>query len=208
MSQFKAIIFDCGGVIFTYSFDNTFNYWATVTGKDVNEIKNRFDFDDTFRLFERGEIGSTVFRKHVLRKLKLHIDDENFDKGWNSIYSDLVPGIKQLLQELTRKYRLIALTNTNEIHEKKWRTTYAPIFGYFERVFCSHKIQVRKPEQKAYSTVLNYLRLKSYEVVFLDDKLEYVQAALKMGIKGIHIKSFRQMIEELTKLGIDIEGTV
>ena len=100
MSKYRAVISDCGGVIFSCSFDNAFNYWAKVSGKDISEIRNKFDFDEIFKKFERGEIVSTAFRKHALSKLGLKISDENFDKGWNSIYLDLVPGIKHLLQEL------------------------------------------------------------------------------------------------------------
>jgi len=202
MSRYKAIVFDCGGVIFTCSFNNAFNYWAMVSGKDINEIKNRFDFDEIFKKLERGEINSTAFRKHALSKIGLRISDEKFDNGWNSIYLDLVPGIKQLLQELKQKHRLVALTNTNEIHEKKWRIMYASLLNYFEKVFSSHEIHARKPERKAYNTVLNYLRLEPNEVVFLDDNPEYVQAASEMNIASIHVTSFRQMIEELNKLGV------
>mgnify|MGYP001056638191 CR=1 FL=1 len=208
MSRHKAIIFDCGGVVFTCSFDNALNYWAMVSGKDTNEIKSKFDFDETFKKFERGEISSTAFRKHALSKLRLKISNEKFDKGWNSIYLDLVPGIKQLLQELKQKYRLVALTNTNEIHAKKWRIMYASILNYFEKVFSSHEIHARKPEQKAYNTVLNYLRLEPNEVIFLDDNPECVQAASKMNITSIHVTSFRQMFEELNKLGVQVKSIV
>ena len=79
---------------------------------------------------------------------------------------------------------------------------YAPILSYFKKVFSSHEIHTRKPEQKAYDTVLNYLRLNPDEVIFLDDNSEYVQAASKMNFTSIHITSFWQMIEELNKLGV------
>ncbi len=208
MSRYKAIIFDCGGVIFTCSFDKALNYWAMVSGKDINEIKNKFDFDEIFQGLERGEINSTAFRKHALSKLGLKISDEKFDKGWNSIYLDLVPGIKQLLQELKQKHRLVALTNTNEIHAKKWKITFASILNYFEKVFSSHEIHARKPERKAYNTVLNYLRLEPNEVVFLDDNPEYVQAASEMNIASIHVTSFKQMVEDLSKLGVEVKSAV
>jgi putative hydrolase of the HAD superfamily len=208
MNEYQAIIFDCGGVIFTCSFDNAFDYWAMVSGKDINEISNKFNFDEIFQEFERGEIDSTVFRKHVLSRLGLRINDENFDKGWNSIYLDLVPGIKQLLQELKQKYRLVALTNTNEIHARKWRNMYASILKYFEKVFSSHEIHARKPEQEAYKTVLNYLQLNPDKVIFLDDNTEYVQAASEMNIASIHVTSFKQMVEDLSKLGVEVKSTV
>ncbi len=208
MSKYHALIFDCGGVIFTFSFDHAFNYWAMVSGEDISKIKNNFDFDETFKKFEKGEVDSSIFRKHTLSKLGLKISDDEFDNGWNSIYMELVPGITQLLQGLKQKYRLVALTNTNEIHAEKWKTMYASLLSCFEKVFSSHEIHARKPEQKAYSTVLNYLQLETNEVVFLDDNPQYVQAASEMNITSIHVTSFMQMVEDLSKLGVEVKSTV
>jgi len=208
MSKYHALIFDCGGVIFTYSFDNVFSHWATVSGKSVNEIKSKFDFDETFKKFEKGEIDSSTFRKHTLSKLGLKISDDEFDNGWNSIYMELVPGVTQLVQELKQKHRLVALTNSNEIHAAKWKIMYAPLLSCFEKVFSSHEIHARKPEQEAYKTVLNYLQLNHDKVIFLDDNTKFVQAASEMNIAGIHVTSFNRMVEDLNKLGVEVKSAV
>ena len=130
--------------------------------------------------------------------------DDEFDKGWNSIYLELVPGVTQLLQELIKKYRLVALTNTNEIHAEKWKIMYTPILSYFEKVFSSNEIKTRKPEQEAYKTVLDYLRLNPDAVIFLDDNAEYIQAALEMNIVSIHVTSLNQMVVDLNRLGVEV----
>jgi putative hydrolase of the HAD superfamily len=85
---------------------------------------------------------------------------------------------------------------------------YASILKYFEKVFSSHEIHARKPEQEAYKTVLNYLQLNPDKVIFLDDNTEYVQAASEMNIASIHVTSFKQMVEDLSKLGVEVKSTV
>lgn len=208
MLQYRAIIFDGGGVIFTYSFDNTFKYWAEVGGKNINEIKSKFVFDETFKIFEKGQIDASTYRTHVLTMLGLNISNDEFDEGWNSIYLESVPGITQLLQGLRTKYRLVVLTNTNEIHTKKWKIMFASILNYFEKIFSSHEIHARKPERKAYETVLGHLQLNPDEVIFLDDNTEYIQAATRMNIASIHVRSFRQMVVELHKRGVEVKGII
>ena len=208
VKKYQAIIFDCGGVIFNFSPDNVFNHWATVSGENIDVIKQRFVFDEMYSKFERGEINASLFRRHTLNMLELKISDEDFDNGWNSIYVDPVPGIEQLLQELKTHCRLVALTNTNEIHANKWPGLYASLLCYFERVFSSHEIQARKPEHKAYKTVLQYLKLNPADVIFLDDNIEYVQAASHMNITSIHVTSFGQMVKDLRNLGVRVEDTV
>ncbi len=205
MSRYQALIFDLGNVIFNFSFDNIFYYWAKVTGIHANELKQKFDIDETYYKFEKGEIDSLTFREYVSEKLGFCMTDVEFDNGWNAIYLNVVPGIEQILRGLKFNFRLIVLTNTTEIHARRWKIKYASILRYFENVFCSHEIKARKPDRNAFGTVLNYLKLNPNDVVFLDDNPEFVKAASEMGITSILVRSPDQMIRELNKLGIYVD---
>ena len=205
MKQYRAIIFDCGGVLFDFSPDKVFDYWAQVSGTDANVLSHRFVFGEIYHQFERGELDASAFRKQILNMLEIDITDEDFDEGWNCLYGDIIPGIEQVLQHLKRQYRLVALTNTNEIHARKWRTMCASLVCLFEKVFSSHEIHARKPEPKVYETVLKYLGLQPEHVIFLDDNPEYVRAASRMNITSIQVTSLVQMIGELTALGVKIK---
>ena len=202
MSPYRAIIFDLGNVVINFSFGNIFNYWAHVTGVPAQELKNNFDFDDMFRRFEKGEIRPSVFRNHVLDKLRLQMSDAQFDKGWNKIYVNAVPGIESVLQNLRQCYRLVALTNTNELHAQLWMQKYESLLQSFEKIFCSNEIKARKPERKAFEIVLHYLKMNPSDVLFLDDNPEFVKAASEMAIRSILVASHKQMIRELVELGI------
>lgn len=202
MSQYRAIIFDLGNVIINFSFDNIFNHWASVTGVSANELKSRFDYGEMFCRFERGEIDSTRFRRHVLERLGIEMSNAEFDEGWNTIYLDVVPGIEHILRDLRRRFRLIALTNTNELHAQIWKSRYASVLQHFEKVFCSHEIKARKPEQRAYEIVLSYLNLNPREVIFLDDNPEFVSAASRVHMTGVLVGSREQLINELNRHGV------
>jgi len=202
MVKYQAIVFDLGNVVINYSFDNTFYYWAKVSGCDVNMIKQKFEFDEIYRRFEKGEIKPDIYRKNVLEKLGLHLNEVEFDNGWNQIYLDLTSGIEQLLRDLKSRFRLVALTNTNEIHANHWKIKYASMLSNFEKVFCSHEIKARKPEKEVFKIVLNYLQLKPNYVVYLDDRYENIKSASEIGIKSILVNSPHQIIRELQILGI------
>lgn len=202
VTHYQAIIFDCGGVLFDFSPEKVFNHWALASGKDAHSLEHEFEFGNTYHEFERGEISASTFRDRIMDMLGIDLSDEEFDNGWNSLYGDLMPGIDALLQDLQRDYRLVALTNTNEIHARKWRIICAPLLKYFEKVFSSHEIHARKPEPKAYEIVLEYLGLDPDSVIFMDDNPEYVRAAEAMEIESIHVTSFEQMIRDLRNLGL------
>lgn len=202
--MYKALVFDLGKVVFDLSFDRVFQSWATASGKPAETIKKRFRFDLLFRQSERNEISPEYFRKALLQKMDIRLTDAEFDAGWCDLYLDAYPGIDELLIRLKANYKLVALTNTNEIHEPVWRKRYAGTLTHFEKIFTSHEMGTRKPEALSYRLVLEYLECEPGEVLFLDDNEENTGGAEDLGIHTILVTSFEQMKNELQKKGIPV----
>jgi epoxide hydrolase-like predicted phosphatase len=202
MYHYKAIIFDLGGVVINVTMDKIFDYWAKETGYNANYIKQIFESEDIFHRFERGEISPTDYKESISCNLGLEINEYKFYNVWNDIFHDLDPRIEDLLDNLKSKFRLVVLTNTNEIHGNKWKNKYKSILNNFEKIFCSYEINARKPEKKAYEIVINYLNMEPKFILFLDDKIENVKVASLLGLKVILVKSTEQMTNDLNKLGL------
>ena len=202
MKKYTALIFDLGKVIFDVSFENIFKFWANVSNQQFDDLKTQFQFDDTFNQFERNDISPEQFRKIVSEQLSMQLSDEEFDEGWCSLYLEPYNGIEKLLVNLKYDYRLVALTNTNVIHNNIWRLKYADILKHFEKIFSSHELQTRKPEKKIYKIVLDYLQCQPEETVFLDDNIDNINGAKKLGISSILVESQEQMKMELYSLGL------
>lgn len=202
--MYKALVFDLGKVVFDLSFDRVFQSWAAASGKPAEAIKKRFRFDLLFRQSERNEISPEYFRKALLQKMDIRLTDAEFDAGWCDLYLDAYPGIDELLMRLKTNYKLVALTNTNEIHEPVWRKRYAGTLTHFEKIFTSHEMGTRKPEALSYRLVLEYLACEPGEVLFLDDSEENTGGAEDLGIATILVTSFEQMKNELQRSGVII----
>ena len=198
-TEFRALIFDLGKVVFDLSFDKVFQSWATLSNRQFEEIKSKFQFDQLFDKFEKNEISAAEFRITVSKRLNLKLIDEDFDKAWCNLYLDVYDDIDNLLTELKSNYKLVALTNTNVIHHKIWRVKYADTLRHFEKIFSSHEIETRKPERKSYEIVLDYLKCRPTETIFLDDNLDNIQGAKKLGIETILVSSTEQMKHDLQK---------
>lgn len=202
MNSYKALVFDLGKVIFDVSFGFAFDKWSAVSGIEQKMISKQFRFDEAFEQFERGEIETGVYRKHVSQLIGFELSETDFLSGWNNIYMDVYPGIGRTLAALKMNYRLVALTNTNAEHAKIWPERYSDVLIHFEKIFSSHEMKTRKPETAAYQTVLNYLQLQASEIIFLDDNAANTKAAEEAGIKSIRVGSSSQMTDELKKEGI------
>lgn len=108
-------------------------------------------------------------------------------------------GIKELMKEL-KNHHLIAICSNNNweaylAHEKK--------FGWdeiFDVEVLSGKYGVQKPNPKIYKILLNELGVKASNCVFVDDRTENIEAARKLGIKGIVFSSVPELRKELIKM--------
>lgn len=176
-----------------------FDHWSSASGKNGSELKSRFAFDETYYRFEKSELTPDFYRAYASNMMGIQIPADEFDKGFNSIYIGILPGIENLLQTIRTKTRIVALTNTNEIHASEWKAKFAPILSCFEKVFCSHELQARKPEPQVYAKVLDYLSLAPEHVLFIDDYQDNVYGAEVVGINGLHVNSFADLVEGLKR---------
>ena len=203
--QLDAVILDLGGVVFGISVERIIKSWAESAGCHPKDIAPKFKIDEYYKLFEMGKISPEEYRSHICDVLGIRISDEDFDKGWNCIYLDLLPEIESLLMQLKSKTRLLVLTNTNEIHAKEWRVRYADILKYFDKIFTSHEIGARKPSPESFHAILNYLDTTPDRVVFFDDTPDNVEGALSVGISSFVVNSPYEVSEKLKQMGIEIE---
>jgi len=75
-----------------------------------------------------------------------------------------------------------------------------PFLKLFDGLLISGECKLIKPNQEIYKLAMQRFNLESKETVFIDDKLENVQAAEKLGIKVIHLvnpKDIKKKIKEL-----------
>ena len=204
-NSLEAVIFDLGGVVFGISFDLAAKSWAESSGAPPQELAEKFQADSHYERFETAEISPEEYRAHVCDILGVQLSPKDFDRGWNSIYLDILPGMESLLSKLRQRLRLVVLTNTNQIHAPIWRARYTKILTYFEKVFASHDIEARKPEPEAFQIVLDYLNIDPGKVAFFDDNPDNAQGANAVGINGFVAASRLDVVARLQQKGLTIE---
>ena len=201
-SKYKAIVFDLGNVVINVDAQPACDYWSDKFNIPSQEIKSKFPFDEVYAKFEKGLIDAARFRDHLRQHYGVNFSNEDFDRGWNLILRSLTANIEDLLNTLKKDFRLVVLSNTNEIHIPVFEKRYEKLLKNFEHKFYSSRIHTRKPEIEAYTKILNYFEYKPGEIIFLDDKYENVRQAKKMGFYPILVKSTRQLKKELKELKI------
>lgn len=69
----------------------------------------------------------------------------------------------------------------------------------FDYVINSYIVGARKPDKEIFLEALKRTSSKPEEVLFIDDSIENIEAAKKMGINVIHFINFEQFLDEFKK---------
>ncbi|KAL9426925.1 hypothetical protein AB3S75_033663 [Citrus x aurantiifolia] len=112
-------------------------------------------------------------------------------------------GVEELLHELKQNnYEMHAFTNYPiwyETIEDKLK-----ISTYLSWTFCSCVIGKRKPDPDFYLEVLRQLKVHPANCIFIDDRIRNVEAAVEVGIVGLHFKNANLLRDDLSQMGINI----
>lgn len=183
MQQYRYIVFDLGGVLVELDrspIPEKFfppNRIMTVAEWSALPVAHRF---------ERGEVGATEFAETIIADFDLRISVPDFIRHFSKWPKRAYPGAGELLHALARKYDLAILSNCNEIHWPIMERDFG-IFDYFKHTFSSHLVGITKPSEAIYHHVVAQLRCEPGDILYFDDSEKNVEAATRLGIKGIQV---------------------
>ena len=100
---------------------------------------------------------------------------------WNAIFLPETATSEELVIELKQRYRLVLLSNTNELHFGWLRERY-PILEHFDAYTLSYAEKAMKPDDRIYAAAVANAQCLPGECFFTDDIERYVDAARAFGI--------------------------
>lgn len=192
MSEIKNIIFDLGGVLLNINPLLSLVELEKISGLNQEELKLRFANERIFEKFDTGSLDPAQFRSELCRIMNRKVSDSEIDRVWNKLLLDFPMHRVELLQHLRKSYRVFLLSNTNIIHFWHYSSEFFTNYGIqmkdlFDQLFLSYEIGIHKPDAGIYTYVLQSANIDPAESVFIDDTLPNIEAANRLGIKGIHI---------------------
>ena len=184
------IIFDLGGVVLDLDVDRTYSAFVAM-GFSQEELANNEEYRKIFWQFEIGELSPEIFCENVRIILKKEIPPQKIKQAWNAMILGFKPEKIEFLQEISLGYQTFLLSNTNVFHEKVYSRMLAETFGLsmpdlFEKHYYSHLLGMGKPDPEIFNYVLKENALIAEETLFVDDSLQHIQSAQKLGIKCFH----------------------
>ena len=195
----KAIIFDFGRVISAQKPLSLFHRYEDELGLEPGTI-NSVMFDS--QAWQKALVGrKTVeeFWYEIGPELGLNSHEE-IDAFRNRYWADenINTNVLKLIQKLHGHYRLAVLSNAPP-GLSQWLADWR-ILDFFDLVFCSGDEGVVKPDAMPFEVTLERLGVQPGEAVFIDDTMENVEAARKLGLHGILFTTAEVLEDELNLL--------
>ena len=200
----KTIIFDLGGVIVSSEIellDEKIADYLEIPLEEFKEFLAQYKLDLT-----KGKLSLMDVYSNVLKAFsKTDIGVEDIVKKHLEIFedslSDLDENILSLVSRLRKNgYNVVCLTNAESDVVPIVRAS--GLYNYFERAYISTEIGMAKPSSEIYLTVFEDLDCKPEEVLFIDDKLENVTAARRLGTNIVHYRPHMDLERELAAYSI------
>ncbi len=191
-------LFDLGGVFFdwdpNYFFKNVFDddeerkYFLTEVCNDQWNLQQ-----DAGRSIAEAELELIPKFPHYENQIKMYY--KNHRKMIRDTFEESIEVLRQLKD---KNYKCYVLSNWSAETFEGIPTDY-PFMQLFDGLLISGEDKLIKPDQAIYELVKKRFNLDPEETVFIDDKLENIEAAQKMNFKTIHLTNPKNIEMEIKK---------
>ncbi len=177
--MYKTFIFDCGNVLIHFSREHHLDVWVGQDKEDRELVWNAV-FMDWYKT--DLEVSTKEYYEEVKKKLpeRLHQAAYNIIFHWqNETWP--VEGMDELLAKLKKNGKqLILLSNMPDTFT--YNHDDVEILKYFDDLIFSYDVKMKKPGKGIFLYALDKHKLKPEECIFVDDSLDNINTASKLGI--------------------------
>ena len=183
----KNIVFDLGGVLADLDADRCIDAFEKIGCPKVAEYVKEHRTEDLFLDFELGRITAHKFCDEVRLISQSTVSDEDITWAWNQLLVGIRPEKLEKLAELRKRFRLLLLSNTNEMHWAKAAEDFFPYGSFVAEdffrggIYLSNIMGLAKPDPKIFTAMAAGSGINPQETLFIDDMEENVSAAESLG---------------------------
>jgi putative hydrolase of the HAD superfamily len=192
----KTLIFDLGNVIVPFNHRKIVEKLQCVCEKASEEIFAEVISAKFVQDYNLGKITSAEFFDSVNLALKLEMNFADFSQTWNYTFEAEPIISEQFVKKLSECYRLLVLSDTNELHFDFIRENFS-VLDYFDDFVLSYRVGAVKPSAEIFRAVIEKAECLPDECIFIDDVEKNVEGARRYGMNAIRFISVEQLEAEL-----------
>lgn len=201
-NEITGIFVDIGGVLLTNGWDSPERKEAAkIFSLDFDEMESRHRL--TFDTFEIGKISLDDYLKRIIFYQKRSFNLDDFKKYMferSKPYLEMI----ELILKIKTKYKLKVVAVSNEGKElNEFRVQKFKLYTIIDYFITSSAVHLRKPDKDIYRIAIATSQLPPHQILYIEDRLLFVQVAEELGIHGLHHTSYRSTREKLSEFGFN-----
>ena len=201
--KIRGILFDLGKVLVDFNFETGLKALHASCSISRTRLEEVLWDENCIRRYERGEITTAEFHTYLCETAHLKMDLEGFRQTWSSVFLPDMIVSESLLVALKRRYPLILVSNTNEVHIDFVRSNY-PILDYFQHHVLSYEVGSLKPDRKIFERAIAVSGHPPEALFFTDDREENISAAAELGMRAHQFKTEAHLVAALQQAGVEV----
>ena len=208
MQHIKNIIFDLGGVIINLDVNKTILEFNKLTYMPFEAIYTQASQIELFNALDKGKISNEEFFYEIRKQIRYEGPESELIRAWNAMLLDVPEKRLDVLVKMKQNYNTFLLSNTCEPHITAFEHDLYIKHGvknfndYFDEVYYSCRLGMRKPDKEIFEFVLDKNNLKPEETVFIDDSIQHVKGAGECGISAFLLPQNAEIGDFLNELGL------
>jgi putative hydrolase of the HAD superfamily len=199
----RTIIFDFGRVIGHFDHrvvSQRLSAHSDLAQPELHAILFGSQLEDDY---EAGRLGTDAFLERVETTCRLRCSRAELITAYSDMFW-LNDEVCSLVPRLKPSYRLLLLSNTNDLHARQFLPQFREVLAHFDALILSHEVGARKPSAAVYSRCQQLAACSPEECVFIDDLAANVAGARTFGWHGIVYTNIADLRRRLTELGVGV----
>jgi putative hydrolase of the HAD superfamily len=195
-----TLFLDIGGVLLTNGWDREARRLAAKTfNLDHDEMDERHHL--TFATYEVGKLTLEEYLMLVVFYEQRTFTIDEF-RSFMFDYSKPYPEMINLVCNLKQKYGFKMAVVSNEGRElTEYRIKKFKLDSFIDFFISSCFVHFRKPDSDMYRIALEIAQASPENVLYIEDRLMFIQIAASLGIRGIHHINYQSTASELDLMG-------
>lgn len=196
-----TVVFDLGKVLLDFDYSIAARRIAEKSRTGVNEARFFIDQSSLLHRYETGLLTTQEFFAEICELSGFSGTADEFAEFFSDIFAPILPMIKLQSDLRERGIPTYIFSNTNDLAITHIRNRYS-FFKQFNGYILSYEHHSMKPDAKLYEIVERETRSSGAEIVYLDDRLENVEAGAHRGWRAILHESPEKSHEALRQFGV------
>jgi putative hydrolase of the HAD superfamily len=201
-TKIKAVVFDFGGVIAKTDRKEVVDYIA----KSLNISSDQaLDLIAQLKIYQGEGKNEINFWEDYANSSGIKLPDHWLKQLNEARFRALkaIPGMVDLVKNLQKQgFQTALLSNAKE--SKVLIKSQLGYYELFNPALFSYKLGVSKPDPEAYHILLAHLKIPAEAILFVDNKIENVEAAKSLGMDAVLFINANQLIEDLKQRGVEV----